>query len=49
MPLAGLVINRVHASQLEVSAERALAIAEDLDPATAVTEVEALRRHTLSG
>jgi anion-transporting ArsA/GET3 family ATPase len=45
MPLAGLVINRVHTSQLEVSAERALAIAEDLDPATAVTEIEALRRH----
>ena len=45
MPLAGLVINRVHASQLDVSAERALAIAEDLDPAMAVTEVEALRRH----
>ena len=45
MPLAGLVINRVHASQLDVSAERALAIAEDLDPATAVTEIEALRRH----
>ena len=45
MPLAGLVINRVHTSQLEVSAERALAIAEDLEPATAVTEIEALRRH----
>jgi anion-transporting ArsA/GET3 family ATPase len=45
MPIAGLVINRVHASQLDVSAERALAIAEDLDPAMAVTEVEALRRH----
>ena len=45
MPIAGLVINRVHASQLDVSAERALAIAEDLDPARAVTEVEALRRH----
>ena len=45
MPLAGVVINRVHTSQLEVSAERVLAIAEDLDPATAVTEIEALRRH----
>jgi anion-transporting ArsA/GET3 family ATPase len=45
MPLAGMVINRVHTSQLEVSAERALAIAEDLDPATAATEIEALRRH----
>jgi anion-transporting ArsA/GET3 family ATPase len=45
MPLAGLVINRVHASQLEISAERALAIAEDLDPTTALAEIEALRRH----
>jgi anion-transporting ArsA/GET3 family ATPase len=45
MPLAGLVINRVHASQLEISAERALAIAEDLDPTTAPAEIEALRRH----
>ncbi len=45
MPLAGLVINRVHASQLDISAERALAIAEDLDPQVAVVEIEALRRH----
>jgi len=45
MPLSGLVINRVHASQLKVSAERALAIAEDLDPHAAAVEIEALRRH----
>ena len=45
MPLSGLVINRVHRSTLGVSADRALAIAEDLDPETAPVEVEALRRH----
>jgi anion-transporting ArsA/GET3 family ATPase len=45
MPLAGLVINRVHTSKLAVSAARALALAEDLDPLTAPIEVEALRRH----
>jgi anion-transporting ArsA/GET3 family ATPase len=45
MPLAGMVINRVHSSQLEISAERALAIAEDLDPQVAAVEIEALRRH----
>jgi anion-transporting ArsA/GET3 family ATPase len=45
MPLAGMVINRVHSSQLEISAERALAIAEDLDPQAAAVEIEALRRH----
>jgi anion-transporting ArsA/GET3 family ATPase len=45
MPLAGLVINRVHSSQLEISAERALAIAEDLDSVTMPAEIEALRRH----
>ncbi len=46
MPLAGLVVNRVHGSSLDVSAERAAALAEDLD-ATAETglEAEALRRH----
>ena len=44
MPLSGLVINRVHTPTLNVSAERALALAEDL-PADAVLEVEALRRH----
>jgi anion-transporting ArsA/GET3 family ATPase len=45
MPLAGLVINRVHTSKLAVSAARALALAEDLDPLAAPIEVEALRRH----
>lgn len=44
MPLAGLVINRTHVSGLDVSAERALSLAEDL-PGTAQVEVEALRRH----
>ncbi len=45
MPLSGMVINRVHETALTVSAERALSLAEDLNPATAVLEVEALRRH----
>jgi anion-transporting ArsA/GET3 family ATPase len=45
MPLTGLVLNRCHTSNLEVSAARALALAEDLDPATAPIEIEALRRH----
>jgi anion-transporting ArsA/GET3 family ATPase len=45
MPLAGLVMNRVHTSKLAVSAARALALAEDLDPLTAPIEIEALRRH----
>jgi anion-transporting ArsA/GET3 family ATPase len=45
MPLAGLVINRVHTSKLAVSAARALALAEDLDALTAPIEIEALRRH----
>jgi anion-transporting ArsA/GET3 family ATPase len=44
MPLSGLVINRVHVSDLDVSAERALSLAEDL-PETARAEGEALRRH----
>ena len=44
MPLAGLVINRTHVSDLDVSAERALSLAEDL-PDEAEVEVEALRRH----
>jgi anion-transporting ArsA/GET3 family ATPase len=30
MPLAGVVVNRVHSSEVDVSAERALALAEDL-------------------
>jgi anion-transporting ArsA/GET3 family ATPase len=45
MPLSGLVINRVHTSRLKLSAERALALAEDLEPTDAAVEVEALRRH----
>jgi len=40
-----MVINRVHETALNVSAERALSLAEDLDPTTAQLEVEALRRH----
>ena len=50
MPLAGLVVNRVHSSPLDVSAERAAALAEDLDgpesqDGTHALEAEALRRH----
>ncbi|MGI3782770.1 MAG: hypothetical protein ACRYG2_18570, partial [Janthinobacterium lividum] len=48
MPLAGLVVNRVHGSTLDVSARRAAALAEDLDtPADGEhdLEAEALRRH----
>jgi anion-transporting ArsA/GET3 family ATPase len=45
MPLSGVVVNRVHASQLNVSAERALAIAEDLDADEHPVEIEALVRH----
>ncbi|HYP45799.1 MAG TPA: ArsA-related P-loop ATPase [Propionibacteriaceae bacterium] len=49
MPLSGVVINRVHSSQLPLSAARALALAEDLAEDLAetdrVVEIEALRRH----
>jgi anion-transporting ArsA/GET3 family ATPase len=45
MPLSGMVINRVHASVLAISPERALSLAEDLAGTSAVLEVEALRRH----
>ncbi len=45
MPLTGLVINRFHATNLEVSAARALALAEDLDADRSPIEIEALRRH----
>ncbi|MGI3780994.1 MAG: ArsA family ATPase [Janthinobacterium lividum] len=47
MPLAGLVVNRVHGSALDVSAQRAAALAEDLDTPDAAhdLEAEALRRH----
>ena len=45
MPLSGMVINRVHSTPLGISPERALSLAEDLDPSTASVEIEALRRH----
>jgi anion-transporting ArsA/GET3 family ATPase len=51
MPLAGLVVNRVHGSALDVSAQRAAALAEDLDAPDGAgdgqhdLEAEALRRH----
>src|SRR5699024_4397164 len=43
MPLAGLVVNRVHTTQVSLSADRALALAEDL-PADG-PEAVALTRH----
>jgi len=45
MPLAGVVLNRVHSSALDVSADRARALAEDLDPNESGLEIEALRLH----
>jgi len=45
MPLSGLVLNRVHTTMLDISAERALSLAEDLDPTAYAIEIEALRRH----
>jgi anion-transporting ArsA/GET3 family ATPase len=45
MPLSGLVLNRVHTTTLDVSPERALSLAEDLDEEVYPLEVEALRRH----
>ena len=45
MPLSGLVLNRVHTTTLDISPERAMALAEDLDPTAYATEIEALRRH----
>ena len=45
MPLSGLVLNRVHATTLDISPVRALALAEDLDPSAYAVETEALRRH----
>ena len=45
MPLAGVVVNRVNRSTLDASAERALALAEDLDPDTQPAEIAALRQH----
>ena len=55
MPLSGLVINRVHASEVAVSGERAVALAEDIARADGRrtepddvrrVEIEALRRHS---
>jgi len=46
MPLSGVVVNRVHHSAMAISAERALALAEDLAANGGRTvEIEALRRH----
>ncbi|MBO0810702.1 MAG: ArsA family ATPase [Microlunatus sp.] len=56
LPLSGLVVNRTHGSELEISAERALALAEDLEPDADTPngrtssrypspEIAALRRH----
>lgn len=55
LPLSGLVVNRTHDSELEVSAERALALAEELEASAVPTksrrqaphrpEIAALRRH----
>jgi anion-transporting ArsA/GET3 family ATPase len=45
MPLAGVVVNRVNRSTLDASAERALALAEDLDSDTQSAEIAALRQH----
>ena len=45
MPLSGVVVNRIHTTDVTLSAERALALAEDLDPDEAPVEIEALRRH----
>ncbi|HIT74916.1 MAG TPA: ArsA family ATPase, partial [Candidatus Avipropionibacterium avicola] len=43
MPLAGLVVNRVLSTTVALSADRALAIAEDLEPGS--VEAVALTRH----
>jgi len=45
MPLSGIVVNRIHTTGVQLSAERALSLAEDLDPDTGAVEIEALRRH----
>ena len=52
LPLSGLVVNRTHGSELEISAERALALAEDLQTAPRgkrhsghQVEIAALQRH----
>jgi len=43
MPLAGLIVNRMHTTAVSLSAERALALAEDLAPDS--PEAVALTRH----
>jgi anion-transporting ArsA/GET3 family ATPase len=48
MPLTGVIVNRVHSSRLKLSADRAQAIAEDLETgadAEHAVEIEALHRH----
>lgn len=45
MPLAGLVINQVHHSELDISSARASALAEELDVGCNPAEVQALIRH----
>lgn len=45
MPLAGVILNRVHRTQVQLSAERALALAEDLADTEYRIETVALRRH----
>lgn len=48
MPLAGLILNRVHTARVALSAERARALAEDLEAAgDNPAEVVALRRHAI--
>jgi len=45
MPLSGVVVNRVHRTDVALSAERSIALAEDLAGQQRAVEVEALRRH----
>lgn len=45
MPLAGVILNRVHRSQVRLSSERATALAEDLTDTDRRIEAVALRRH----
>ena len=45
MPLSGLVVNREHRTELPLSAGRAQALAEEIDPEQFPVEVVALERH----
>ena len=45
MPLSGLVVNREHRTELPLSAGRAQALAEEIDPERFPVEVVALERH----